>query len=66
MVNINNLFKLLNEKGISQKMLSQATSASTGNISDWKSGKSLPSAQKLDEMATYLDCSVDFLLASTT
>lgn len=65
MVNLDNLFKIMAEKRINQKELAVAISASTGNVSDWKKGRSIPSAQKLDEMATFLDCSVDYLLGRT-
>lgn len=65
MVNINNLFKLISIKGITQSKLAEDTSVSTGNISDWKKGKSMPSAVKLDELATYFGCSVDYLLGRT-
>ncbi len=65
MVNIDNLFKMISEKGITQSKLAENTSISTGNISDWKRGKSMPSAVKLDELATYFGCSVDYLLGRT-
>lgn len=65
MVNVDNLFRIISEKGISQSKVAKDTSVSTGNISDWKNGKSLPSASKLDELATYLECSVDYLLGRT-
>ena len=62
MVYLNNLFYILKQKGISAKKLSEDTGISTGNISDWKSGRSMPTAIKLDILANYLDCSVDYLL----
>lgn len=65
MVNIDNLFKMISERGITQSKLAENTSISTGNISDWKKGKSMPSAIKLDELATYFNCSVDYLLGRT-
>lgn len=65
MVNLDNFFNLMIDKGITAKKLSEATGISTGNISDWKSGRSLPSAPKLDIIADYLDCSVDYLLGRT-
>lgn len=65
MVNIDNLFKMISERGITQSKLAESTSISTGNISDWKKGKSMPSAVKLDELANYFDCSVDYLLGRT-
>ena len=64
-VNIDNFFKRISEQGLTAKKLSEATGISTGNISDWKSGRSMPSAVKLDILADYLDCSVDYLLGRT-
>ena len=65
MVNLDNLFKRISDQGLTAKKLSDATGISTGNISDWKSGRSMPSAIKLDILADYLDCSVDYLLGRT-
>lgn len=65
MVTLNNLFKRMESKGINARKLSEATGISTGNISDWKSGRSLPTALKLDALASFLDCSVDYLLGRT-
>ncbi len=65
MYNLNNLFILISKKGINSKKLSDATGISTGNISDWKSGRSMPTASKLIILADYLDCSVDYLLGRT-
>ena len=65
MVNLSNLFRRIEEQGLTAKKVSEATGISTGNISDWKSGRSMPSAVKLDLLATVLDCSVDYLLGRT-
>lgn len=65
MVILDNLFDRLKEKGITASKLSAETGISTGNISDWKSGRSLPTAVKLDIIADYLDCSIDYLLGRT-
>lgn len=62
MVNLNNLFNLIAEKGLTAKKLSEETGISTGNISDWKSGRSFPTAAKLVTLADCLGCSVDYLL----
>ena len=62
---LDNFFKLLNERKISAKKLSEDTGISTGNISDWKNGRSMPTALKLIQLANYLDCSVDFILGLT-
>lgn len=65
MVKLDNLFIRIKERGLTAKKVSDATGISTGNISDWKSGRSMPSAVKLDILADYLDCSVDYLLGRT-
>lgn len=65
MLNIDILFSLLEKKNIKQSELSKATGISTGNISDWKKGKSFPSAEKLLLIADYLGCSTDYLLGRT-
>lgn len=62
MVNLDNLFFIIKEKGLSASKVSDDTGISTGNISDWKKGRSMPTAAKLDILANYLDCSVDYLL----
>lgn len=64
MLNLTNLFSLLEKRGASKK-LSEATGISTGNISDWRTGKSKPGAEALIKIADYLDCSVDYLLGRT-
>lgn len=65
MVNLDNFFRRIAERGLNASRLSEATGISTGNISDWKKGRSMPSATALDTLATYLDCSVDYLLGRT-
>lgn len=65
MVNINNLFARITELNLTANKVSVATGISTGNLSDWKKGRCLPSAEKLDILADYLDCSVDYLLGRT-
>lgn len=64
MLNLSNLFSLLSERGAA-KILSDKTGISTGNISDWKSGKSNPNAEALIKLAKYFNCSVDYLLGIT-
>lgn len=65
MVNLNNLFLLIENQGLSASKVSAETGISTGNISDWKKGRSMPTAQKLDILAEYFNCSVDYLLGRT-
>lgn len=61
-INLDNLFVRMKELKISVKKISDDTGISTGNISDWKNGRSLPSSSKLYILADYLDCSTDYLL----
>lgn len=60
------LFEILEREGISQKQLSEATKISTGNISDWKNGKSAPKPEAISKIASYLNCSTDYLLGRAT
>lgn len=62
---ISNLFKILAEREISAKKLSDDTGISTGNISDWKSGRSQPSINALITIANYLNVSIDYLVGRT-
>lgn len=59
---IPNLFKLMEDRKITKAQLSRETGASSGNVSDWQSGKSLPSSERLAQIADYLGCSVNYLL----
>ena len=64
MSDLTNLQNLLKERGASEN-LSRNTGISSGNISDWKSGRSKPSAETLIKIADYFECSVDYLLGRT-
>lgn len=66
MVTLYNLFERMKDLNLTAKKVSECTGISTGNISDWKSGRSMPSAVKLDILADYLGCSVDYLLGRET
>lgn len=64
MPDLTNLFNLLEEDGAATG-LSKATGISSGNICDWKSGRSKPNAETLVKVANYFECSVDYLLGLT-
>lgn len=64
MPNWANLLELLKERGVSEG-LSHNTGISSGNISDWKNGRSKPGLNSLIKIADYFDCSVDYLLGLT-
>lgn len=65
MYNKEEFFKLIDSLGVTNKDLSKGTGISTGNISDWKTGKSKPKIEAIEKIADYLNCSVDFLLGRT-
>ena len=65
MVNLNNLFSFMSSNGLTAKKISTDTGISTGNISDWKRGRSMPTANKLVILADYLGCSIDYLVGRT-
>lgn len=62
MGDIDNLFLLMKERNITAKQLSNGTGISQGNISDWKSGKSKPTADALLKLSSFLGVSIDYLL----
>lgn len=64
MLDLSNFFYLLEDRGVAAE-ISKATGISSGNISDWKSGRSKPNAETLVKIADYFDCSVDYLLGRT-
>lgn len=65
MSDIKNLFLLMEKLRLTKKQVSDGTGISTGNISDWAKGRCLPSADKLEKLADFLDCSVDYILGRT-
>lgn len=65
MTKIPALFELMLQRNITQKQLADGIGVSTGNISDWKSGRSSPNIEVLPKIADYLNCSVDYLLGRT-
>ncbi len=62
-VNTSKIFGLLAKKGATQKMLADAINVSTGNVTDWKKGKSKPSAPVILKIAKYFDVPVESLYA---
>lgn len=56
---------LCKENGITVKSLLESTGISRSFIYDLEKGRSIPSADKFERIADYLDCSVDYLLGRT-
>lgn len=53
--------KLCKEKGVSAYRVSKATGISTATLSDWKTGKSHPKADKIRKIADYFRVPVDYI-----
>lgn len=62
MSKIPRLFELMTENGLKAKDLAEMIGVSSGNISDWKKGKSMPNAMVCASIASHFDVSVDYLL----
>lgn len=54
---------ILEQRGITKSELAKNTDISTGNLGDWKRGKSAPGAIALSALSKYLGVSVDWLLS---
>ena len=62
MTKIPRVFEIMKERGITAKKLADAVGVSQGNVSDWKSGRSSPTAAVMAKIADYLGVSSDYLL----
>lgn len=54
--------ELREAKGMQQKELAIDLSVSQPTISDWESGRKIPSARSTKKLADYFDVSIDYLL----
>lgn len=57
------LFKLMQIRGVSSYQIAKATGISTGNISDWKSGKCGPSKKAIDQLAEYFSVPPEYFFS---
>ena len=53
---------LLKQKNITASEVSKATGIASSTLSEWKSGKHQPSADKLRRIADFLEVTVDYLM----
>lgn len=53
---------LIKQKGITKKSFCEQLSISTGNLGDWKRGKSTPGTHKLIEISAFFHVSLDWLV----
>lgn len=54
------LYKLMDERGVTAKEVSMATGISTGNLSNWKKGRSEPSYKALAKLAAFFDVPIEY------
>lgn len=54
--------KLMKAKGCSAYQVSKETGIAQSTLSDWKSGKSVPKADKIQKIADYFGVSADYLM----
>lgn len=59
------IHELLGQRGVKMSQFAEAIGVSTGNVSDWKTGKARPSVNTLVRIADYLNVSVDYLVGRT-
>ena len=64
-ISVERIFDLLYEHKIQQKELAKALGISAGNITEWKKGRSAPSAGVLPKIADYFGVTTDYLLGKT-
>lgn len=55
------IFEELERQNLSARDFATQIGVSTGNISDWKSGRSAPSAKAWNKAAEVLGCTVEYL-----
>lgn len=53
--------KLCKEKGVSAYRVSKDTGISTATLSDWKTGKSHPKADKIQILANYFNVNAEYI-----
>ncbi|MBD7966549.1 helix-turn-helix domain-containing protein [Paenibacillus gallinarum] len=53
---------LIMNKGMTKKAFCEELKISTGNLGDWKRGKSTPSTTKLIEISTFFQVSLDWIM----
>lgn len=53
---------LIKRQGLTKKAFGEKLNISTGNMGDWKRGKSTPGTHKLVEIASFFNVSLDWLV----
>ena len=62
---VQRIFQLMEQRHVSAYRVSQETGISQARISGWKTGKSNPKQDALEQLADYFGVSVDYLIGNT-
>ena len=60
------IFSLLEQKGLTQKMLAESIGVSAAAVSEWRKKGTTPSAEKISAIAEFLGVSVEYILTGQT
>ena len=63
---VQRIFQLMEQRHVSAYRVSQETGISQARISGWKTGKSNPKQDALEQLADYFVVSVDYLLGRSS
>lgn len=63
---VQRIFQLMEQRHVSAYRVSQETGISQARISGWKTGKSNPKQDALEQLADYFGVSVDYLLGRSS
>lgn len=58
------LYEIMEQRNIKAKDITAATGISSGSLTDWKTGRSAPTGERLIALASYLDVSVEYLIGT--
>ena len=62
---VQRIFQLMEQRHVSAYRVSQETGISQARISGWKTGKSNPKQDALEQLADYFGVSIDYLVGRT-
>ena len=60
-----NFSKLTKREGVTTYQVAKSTGISQTTFSDWKNGRSVPKADKLQKIAEYFNVSVEYLMGAS-
>lgn len=58
------LYEIMEQRNIKAKDIAAATGISSGSLTDWKTGRSTPTGERLIALTNFLDVSVEYLIGT--